>query len=242
MKLFKSLFGSDSESRFADIGNLDAVCPYCGNSLKTKPRSKKKCPHCGEHIYVMSRPSDGKRILLTADEKQRLSRERARHHDLEHMSPEWKRAYNKAWASLERQCGFAPEHGDVQWRVLNQLVFSQPPGQKGHFLGHDALNALKRLRQEGKLEIVEEALLKSEPTPAVADELRKTLSAKASLARKKQDWASVVENLERYLAYADRWRAYCLALVNAEPPPLGKRDAKLLKKARRQIKGCARAR
>lgn len=27
-------------------------CPYCNNPLEKKPTRKKKCPSCGEYIYV----------------------------------------------------------------------------------------------------------------------------------------------------------------------------------------------
>jgi hypothetical protein len=85
---------------------------------------------------------------------------------------------------------------------------------------------------EGELDIVEDALLKAEPTPAVADELRKTLSAKARLAKKREDWQSVVHHLESYLEYAEKWRERCLKEVNQEPPPLSSSDKKLLEQAR----------
>jgi hypothetical protein len=106
--------------------------------------------------------------------------------------------------------------------------------ESGSFLGHEDLNALRHLRMEGELDVVEDALLKAEPTPAVADELRKTLSAKAWLAKKREDWPSVVHHLESYLDYADRWRQYCLEKVNQEPSPLTDRDRKLLEEARKQ--------
>jgi hypothetical protein len=106
--------------------------------------------------------------------------------------------------------------------------------QIADFLGHEDLNALRSLRMEGELGVVEDALLKAEPTPAVADELRKTLSAKARLVKKEEDWQAVVHHLESYLDYADKWRHYCLEKVNQEPPPLTDRDKKLLEQARKQ--------
>jgi hypothetical protein len=104
--------------------------------------------------------------------------------------------------------------------------------ETGNFLGHDDLAALRHLRMEGELDAVEEALLNAQPTPAVADELRKTLSAKARLAKKREDWQSVARHLESYLEYADKWRERCLQAVNQEPPPLSKSDKKLLEQAR----------
>lgn len=35
------------------IDNLFGVkCPYCSEKLEKKPGSKKKCPHCGQYIYI----------------------------------------------------------------------------------------------------------------------------------------------------------------------------------------------
>ncbi len=51
-----------------DVGNIDPFCPYCQRELEKKPLSKKKCPCCGKDIYVRTRPSDRKRILVTLDQ------------------------------------------------------------------------------------------------------------------------------------------------------------------------------
>lgn len=102
------------------------------------------------------------------------------------------------------------------------------------FLDSDALDAIKQLRAEGQLDAVQNTLLKAEPTPAVADELRKTLSAKARLAKGRGDWQAVIHHLEFYLHYADKWRQHCVDLVNQEPPPLTNRDRNLLESARQR--------
>ncbi len=30
----------------------DALCPYCSGLLEKAPARKKKCPHCGNYMYV----------------------------------------------------------------------------------------------------------------------------------------------------------------------------------------------
>jgi DNA-directed RNA polymerase subunit RPC12/RpoP len=47
------------------IGRLDNVCPYCEEELAKKPERKTACPHCGNYIFVRSRPFDRQRVLLT---------------------------------------------------------------------------------------------------------------------------------------------------------------------------------
>jgi len=100
------------------------------------------------------------------------------------------------------------------------------------FLGHDELVYVRGLRSKGKLDQAEEFLKKAEPSPAVLDELRKTASARAKLAKKNGDWKSVVECLTGYESYAIEKRDYCLKMVNQEPPEHTASDKKLLSKAR----------
>ncbi|QYZ80345.1 hypothetical protein E2N92_13375 [Methanofollis formosanus] len=54
------------------IGNVEAVCPYCGKSLKKKPLKKTKCPACRNEIQVMRRPADGLRVLVTDEQVEDL--------------------------------------------------------------------------------------------------------------------------------------------------------------------------
>lgn len=50
------------------VGNVEAVCPYCGKNLKQKPLKKTKCPACRNEIQVMRRPADGLRVLVTDEQ------------------------------------------------------------------------------------------------------------------------------------------------------------------------------
>lgn len=234
MGLLKALFGRDTKSRYSEIGNPDAVCPYCNAELSKKPGRKKKCPHCGNYIYVKTRPIDGERVLVTAKQREQLEREWTIQRIRKRWSSDWLEAYDEAEIALERQFGFTPSLSDVLWGVLNRMVFSRTLEGERWWLYQEALDALRCLREDGELDTVEDVLLKAEPTPAVADELRKTLSEKARLAKKQGDWQGVMHHLERYVDYADKWREHCIDLVNQEPPPLTDSDKKLLDKARRQ--------
>src|SRR5579863_10040178 len=57
------------------IGQIDDICPNCGSMLSKRPRRKAKCAHCGEFIYVRTRPSDRKRVLVTKGEADALQAE-----------------------------------------------------------------------------------------------------------------------------------------------------------------------
>ncbi len=100
------------------------------------------------------------------------------------------------------------------------------------FLGHEELANVRLLRSEGKLDQVEELLKKAEPSAAVLDEIRKTASARAKIAKKNGDWKSVIEYLVGYESYAREQRDTCVKMVNQEPPEHTATDKKLLAKAR----------
>jgi hypothetical protein len=103
------------------------------------------------------------------------------------------------------------------------------------FLGHEELASVAKLRREGKLDEAEAILLKAEPTQAVLDELRKIASVRAWSAKQEDGWAAVVRHLEGYTALANKWRARCIKLVNAEPPVHTLKDQRLLEEARNEL-------
>jgi hypothetical protein len=45
----------------------NTVCPYCGIGLNPLPKAKKKCPGCGQPIYVRSGPDGQRHLLREAD-------------------------------------------------------------------------------------------------------------------------------------------------------------------------------
>lgn len=53
--------------------NVDAICPNCNHGLEKRPGRKKKCPHCGQFIYVRTRPSDGKKVLATEAQAEQIA-------------------------------------------------------------------------------------------------------------------------------------------------------------------------
>lgn len=58
---------AETPHKLHPIGNVDSICPYCNTELKKKPGAKKKCPECGNYIYVRTRPFDGLKVLVTEE-------------------------------------------------------------------------------------------------------------------------------------------------------------------------------
>lgn len=107
--------------------------------------------------------------------------------------------------------------------------------QEWIFLDYNELKRVQKLRKEGNLDDAEKMLKMAEPSEAVLDELRKVFSQRANLAKKENDWQSVVDNLEKYTTYAKQWRSYCVKMVNAEPPKHSEKDEKLLQEAKNKL-------
>ena len=109
----------EKESRFADIGNVDAICPYCDTPLEKKPGGKKKCPHCGKYIYVLPRPSDDEQVLLTLGQWKIVK-------EIRHAPEEYRQAfeakYTEEETALKKQAGAEPAIADVLWRMLNKRL------------------------------------------------------------------------------------------------------------------------
>ena len=120
---------------------------------------------------------------------------------------------------------------------LSNLTFSDTKmkkliREKPYFLDHEKLSAVGRLSVNGEYDIVDKILLISKPSPAVLDQLRKNASRKARFAKKSGDWEKVIEYLEGYTKYANRWKNFCIQFVNQEPPSHTNQDQDLLKLAR----------
>lgn len=49
-----------------------ACCPYCSVTLDPAPRRKKKCPSCGNDIYVRRDPRSQQAVLVRQEEAERL--------------------------------------------------------------------------------------------------------------------------------------------------------------------------
>jgi hypothetical protein len=86
-------------------------CPYCNQILSQKPTRKKKCPNCGNPIFVRGGQ------LLTEEQatiKDWLTR-------LENLGLTEK-VYHSHEDALRKQWGFKPKINDVIWRFLNSRL------------------------------------------------------------------------------------------------------------------------
>jgi hypothetical protein len=95
---------------------IDAKCPYCNTPLDPVPTRKKKCPSCGEFIYVRTRPSDNQRILVTEEDAKSLDA-------LKNLGVSQKE-YQDIEKQLSQKFRTAPSQGDIVWTILNERLIS----------------------------------------------------------------------------------------------------------------------
>lgn len=59
------------------MGNTDAGCPYCDCEIQPKPKRKKKCPHCGQPVFVRAGKLMTEFGAVVHDEEQQAAYDRA---------------------------------------------------------------------------------------------------------------------------------------------------------------------
>ncbi len=84
-----------------EIGNIEAICPYCNKELEKKPGRKKKCPFCGNFIYVRTRPYDSEKVLVTETQIKELE---------------------KQWEDRREKFTYRPKGNDAEWGELNRKI------------------------------------------------------------------------------------------------------------------------
>ncbi len=114
MSFFKKLFSSKSEEK-QEVEKVPerspTACPYCLVELEQQPSRQKKCPDCGNLIFVR------KGILITKEE--------AEIHDVLKRLEQFgisKEQFTKHNQELTKQSDQQASVNDTVWRILNELV------------------------------------------------------------------------------------------------------------------------
>lgn len=98
-------------------GENQAICPYCKEKLKTRPKRKKKCPHCSNYIYVNTHPVSKKKVLLTEKEKSEVDTLRK------------KMQFRKMWMKKIRQYGVTDSNYEKEAKKLKKKFGKEPDTQ-----------------------------------------------------------------------------------------------------------------
>jgi len=68
MGIFDFLINKNQNQENKSLKSKDerkAECPNCHKTLSKIPGAKTKCPHCGEFMFIRTRPKDNARVVVT---------------------------------------------------------------------------------------------------------------------------------------------------------------------------------
>lgn len=117
--------------KMREIGNLDDECPYCSALLEKRPQKKTKCPHCGNFIFVRTRPTDRKRVLVTENQAMEIEDQWDEIHSMPEIRIQKKNGFEQEKEKLTRKFGRAPSDNDVIWSLLNKELIQH--ASAGHW-------------------------------------------------------------------------------------------------------------
>jgi hypothetical protein len=103
------------------IGNTEPLCPHCRQRLEKMPARKKKCPGCGEFIYVRTRPADRAKVLVTEAQAAVIEQQWIDHHSEQENArlrrlPGYEQARTQLLHSLSRE----PTEHEVVLELANR--------------------------------------------------------------------------------------------------------------------------
>jgi len=111
------------------LDKADNKCPYCGFVFNPIPQRKKKCPSCGQFVYVRRRPNSNKKELVTTEvaklidkEWEEIDKERAFRSLLQRFNAS-ELEYKTIERELTKKFSSIPKQGDVVWTLLNNRLF-----------------------------------------------------------------------------------------------------------------------
>ena len=104
--------------------DVQSKCPYCASMLEKRPLRKKKCPNCGNFVYVRSTPTGQKKLLVTEQQASGIDNAWRHYHreKLLESDPEYRREYEQVKAELMIERGTEPPAGDIRWALAKKQL------------------------------------------------------------------------------------------------------------------------
>lgn len=102
------------------LGNAGPICPHCATALSRMPTKKQKCASCHEDVYVRTRPSDHKSVVVTREQAEILDEQWAMVEGRYDKLQRDKQRRLLARTSLAEKFGRAASDSDVEWCLLNE--------------------------------------------------------------------------------------------------------------------------
>ena len=103
-----------------------AECPYCHKPLAKVPGRKTKCPHCGEFMFVRTRPKDEARVVVTKEEADEITKEWAILNGTYDALVAEQEAFEQEKEILrEKLGGREPSDNEVNWNLINKELLKE---------------------------------------------------------------------------------------------------------------------
>lgn len=129
-----------------------AECPYCHKPLSKTPGRKTKCPHCGEFMFVRTRPKDNARVVVTAEEADKIDEEWSIVTGSHEAFVAEKEAFtNEKKILTKRFGGKEPSDNDVKWGVLNKRLIEHAKNGNWGLYRNTRFEMAEILRREMKV-------------------------------------------------------------------------------------------
>ena len=152
MNIFSKLFTQQKQSSNTTKDERKAECPYCHKTLSKIPGAKTKCPHCGEFIFVRTRPKDNARVVVTKAEADKIDEEWtivAGTHDI--FVAEKEEFAKEKEILRKRFGGKEPSDNDVRWGLLNKQIIENAKNRDWGLYRNTRFQMAEILRGEMKL-------------------------------------------------------------------------------------------
>jgi hypothetical protein len=128
----------------SDQGNKPDECPYCHQPLDKAPKRKKKCPNCGNFMYVRGG------MPFTEDQVKERDYLNFWLSHFEYTYGISKSEFENHRAEMSKQRGFKASANDTVWSMLNKLQVNTNPNfnlKKAIDIKHDMILVYK---EEGR--------------------------------------------------------------------------------------------
>jgi hypothetical protein len=133
--------------------DVESKCPHCANTLEKRPLRKKRCPNCGNYIYVRSTPTGQNKVLVTEQQAAEIDKEWQRYHQekLLHSDPEYRREHEQVKAQLMFERGTEPSVGDIRWVLAKKHILQHARDGDWGLYRNTKLEMAQQLQGEQKL-------------------------------------------------------------------------------------------
>ncbi len=142
------MFRHRERPELSPVGKTESIYPYCEHDLKQKAGRKKKCPHCGELIYVRTRPSDRQRVLVTEMQAEPIDEQWAIINGTHKEYLTRKEQFGNTKGELTNRWGREPSDNVVRYHLLNRSLTKHAQEQQWGLFRNAKLEMAEILSKE----------------------------------------------------------------------------------------------